>query len=154
MCCCILKSGGAQGATLGVINRGLRGERWILSYERVSCKLHWCLWHFSIRNPIKCSQLWSGTFGRRPVFFLLKISQSLCCGAGSVGAWTNGLDMMCVPHGRESAEFSSHEPVLTLLMSILIPRTWSWHGGGGRRKKKKLHCLTMFGVRGRVKEGN
>lgn len=72
--------------------------------------------------------------------FLLKISQSLCCGVGSVRAWMNGLNMRVSPT-REGAEFSPYKLVLTFLMSILIPHIavtqikpcWLTHPGVRRR---------------------
>lgn len=81
-------------------------------------------------------------------FFVVfeKSTKSFCCGAGSAGAWTKGLDLMWVPHDRGSAEFSSYEGVLTSLTSALIPHMAVTLGGKrGEEAALVRQCLGSEG---------
>ena len=143
---------------LGTINKTQRGERRTLSYASVR-QLRLCVWHFSIHNRIKCSQLWSGTLGSSSVFFCWKSAKAFVVGVGSVRAWMNGLDMRVRPTRegvreswggtRSSCVLSPYELFATLLMSVLIPRTWPRH-----KRKGPGHCLTTVRVRGMRKKMN
>lgn len=58
-----------------IVNEKEQQEHCIWSYMG-ACILRLCVWHFSIHNPIKCSQLWSGTFGSSSVFFCCESAKS------------------------------------------------------------------------------